>query len=53
MKKTKMIQSSEELDKFMEDDNLSDIEADRWRLNYAIRNNDTDLLDRIIEEKGC
>jgi hypothetical protein len=48
-----MIQSSEELDKFMEDDYLSDIEADRWRLDYAIRNNDTDLLNKIAEEEGC
>jgi hypothetical protein len=48
-----MIQSDKELDKFMEDDNLSDIEVDRWRLNYAIKNKDTDLLDQIIEEKGC
>jgi hypothetical protein len=48
-----MIQSDKELDKFMEDDQLSDIEADRWRLNYAIKNKDTDLLERIIEEKGA
>jgi hypothetical protein len=48
-----MIQSSKELDKFMEDDNLSENEFHLWQLEYAIKNNDLDLLDRIIEEKGC
>jgi hypothetical protein len=47
------IQSDKELDKFMEDDNLSENEFHLWQLEYAIKNNDLDLLDRIIEEKGC
>jgi len=48
-----MIQSSEELDKFMEDTQISDAEAAYWSLKYAIRNNDTDLLDRIARENDA
>jgi hypothetical protein len=44
------IQSDKELNKFMEDTQISDAEYNYWSLKYAIRNNNTDLLDRIARE---